>query len=319
MPGDVKAALCRGLHDANRFEETTFELIVGRTLQELGATALVYEPLQSSGKRPDYLATFTEGAVFVDARHPDWNAQLQAQRRGQERLLQIIEEEIPAGWSFTTTRLPRLGLSDRLAPFRAVIRRAFADLPTPTAGMRVPIMREGPDLPFKLELHAPRIESWRAWMAGPATAAFTAPEQRILTALSDKREQLAGVAHPALVALGGTLGASLEDYEIALFGRGVAQVDARGRVVARRFDPSGAFARPGSDREPSIAGVLAFTGMDLTRGREPVLFLHPRFRSHLPDALLALEVRTLTAGGPVTRAASIHGALSRLGQASAGR
>ena len=31
MPDDVKAALCRGLHDASRFEETTFELIVGRT------------------------------------------------------------------------------------------------------------------------------------------------------------------------------------------------------------------------------------------------------------------------------------------------
>jgi hypothetical protein len=124
--------------------------------------------------------------------------------------------------------------------------------------------------------------------------------------------------HPAIVALGGAFGAGLDDYEIALFGRRVGYVDARGREVGRGFERSGAFAKIGSGAAPTIAGVLALTGMDITVGRDPVLFLHPRFQGTLPAGLLQLEVRTLSADGPCTRAANVSGVFARLFQAAAG-
>jgi hypothetical protein len=68
-----------------------------------------------------------------------------------------------------------------------------------------------------------------------------------------------------------------------------------------------------------IAGVLAYSGMDVTNGRDPVVFLHPRFRGELPAELLQLEVRTLTERGPHARPASVHGLSSRIAAASAGR
>jgi hypothetical protein len=73
MPPEARLSLCRGIN-SNRFHQTNLELILGRTLQELGAHELAYEPMQASGKRPDYLATFADGTVFVDATHPSWKA-----------------------------------------------------------------------------------------------------------------------------------------------------------------------------------------------------------------------------------------------------
>lgn len=319
MPVSARPGLCRALRTPGRFHETNLELILGRTLQELGATELEYEPRQASGKKPDYLATFDDGVVFADARHPDWNAELVRQQRAYDRLIEIIEEEIPPGWSFGVDRLPRIGLSQKVGLFRTAIRSAFTAMPCPAPGIRLAVTSPDPDVPFELELRAPRLEDWRAWTAGPGSASFVAPELRILAALKAKREQLRHLPHPAVVALGGSLGAGLDDYEIALFGRTIGHVDARGREVRQSFDHSGAFAKRGSGSSPTIAAVLAFTGMDLTAGRDPVLFLHPRFQGRLPAGLLRLEVRTLTPQGPRARASLIHGVYARLTESAAGR
>jgi hypothetical protein len=59
--------------------------------------------------------------------------------------------------------------------------------------------------------------------------------------------------------------------------------------------------------------------MDVTAGRDPILFLHPRFTGALPKALLRLEVRTLGVKGPQGRAASVHGVFDRISASAAGR
>jgi len=99
----------------------------------------------------------------------------------------------------------------------------------------------------------------------------------------------------------------------ALSDRNVSDVDRE-----HGFDRSGAFAKAGSAGTPAIAGVLAFTGMDLTVGSDPVLFLHPRFEGALPTGLLQLEVRTLTPDGPRARPPSVKGIFARLSSAAGG-
>src|SRR5206468_9884008 len=128
--------------------------------------------------------------------------------------------------------------------------------------------------PFELELQSPRLSDRRAWLAGPFSAGDFGPERQIKAAIKDKREQLRGLPYPAILALGGSLGAGDDDYEIALFGRSFERHDVNRRVVERGFDRTGVFAKTGSGAVPTIAAVLAYIGMDVTAGRDPILFLH---------------------------------------------
>jgi hypothetical protein len=304
---------------SERFHQTNLELVVGRTLQELGATDLEYEAKQPNGKRPDFLATFPDGRVFADARHPDWNADLERQHMAYQRLVDVIEREIPPGWSFMVDKLPTVAMSDRLSPFRAAIRQAFSSLPRPEPRRQESVSGSYLGGLFELQLHSPRVSERQAWLAGPSSAGYIAPEQQIEAAIDDKRQQLRGLHYPAILALGGALGASEEDYEIALFGRSFARLDRNHRVVERGFHRTGVFAKAGSGGSPTIAGVLAYTGMDVTTGRDPILFLHPRVVGALPTGLLRLEVRTLGSNGPQRRSASIHGVFDRISASAAGR
>lgn len=317
LPPEAQVGICRGIN-SRQFHQANLELITGRTLQELGTIALEYEPLQSSGRRPDFLATFPDAQLFVDATHPEWNAVLERRHRADKRLIDVIEAVIPPGWSFSANRLPQVGLSGPIGPFRRAVIAAFGALPKPNGPTRFSIASADPNQPFHLDLWAPRRSAERAWLAGPGNAEFIAPDLQIRDALKKKRGQLRSLPHPAVVALGGALGASLDDYEIALFGRSFERVDLSGRVVERGFERTGLFARPGRAM-PTIAGVLAYVGMDVTAGADPILFRHPRFVGNLPQALLQLEVRTLEPEGPRVEPAAIHGIFDRLSRSAAGR
>lgn len=314
LPSSCAQPICRSIH-SERFHEANLELIVGRTLQVLGAKRLRYELVQPTGRRPDFLATFDDGRVFVDATHPDWNSEVTREHRKDERLIAVIEEVIPAGWCYIVHQLPDVGLADSTKPFRAAIEAAFAPLPPLIAGTQV-VASADMSLHFHLELIA-RPSRGRAWLAGPARAVWDSAETRIRDAVRKKRRQLRSLAHPVIVAIGGALGAGLDDYEIALFGRSFERLNESRVVVERGFDRTGLFASA-STKPSTLAGVLVYVGMDLTTGRDPVLFLHPRFRGKLPQAVLRLQVRTLTESGPHVAAATAHGIFSRLSKSSSG-
>src|SRR5687768_10393043 len=54
LPIEARRGICRAIKSP-RFHQANLELIVGRTMQVLGATGLAYESRQASGKRPDFL------------------------------------------------------------------------------------------------------------------------------------------------------------------------------------------------------------------------------------------------------------------------
>src|ERR1017187_7496301 len=73
FPEDHQKKLYTRLED--QWKPTYFEMIVGRTLQLLGAD-LEYESGASNGKRPDYLATFPDGKVYIEATAPYYDVAL---------------------------------------------------------------------------------------------------------------------------------------------------------------------------------------------------------------------------------------------------
>ena len=49
------------------WETVFFELVVGHTLQILGASIEIEVPVAETNKRPDFLATFPDGSITVEA------------------------------------------------------------------------------------------------------------------------------------------------------------------------------------------------------------------------------------------------------------
>jgi hypothetical protein len=69
------------LHDLrHKWHSTFFELIVARLLQELGAS-LVSEGSNREGRRPDFTAQFSDGAIIVEAKAPVFNFATQSKAR----------------------------------------------------------------------------------------------------------------------------------------------------------------------------------------------------------------------------------------------
>jgi hypothetical protein len=134
----------------------------------------------------------------------------------------------------------------------------------------------------------------------------------IRDAVEGKRRQSRNVPVPVLVAVDAKgIVTRLEDFDMALFGHSVAHMDQYGNQYARSFRADGLFTK--GEGEPTISGVLAFTEVGFLRCSEPVLYLHPRFEGHLPDALLQLERRTLSADGVSVRQQQSRGFLEVLG------
>jgi len=106
-----------------------FELIVGRTLQILGASIEVESPVKGTNKRPDFLAQFSDGTIIVEATVPELNRRAAKQMVWNEELVEIIEALTPAGWSVHVWRLPKLGPNDSKKNFKQTVEKIFAGLP----------------------------------------------------------------------------------------------------------------------------------------------------------------------------------------------
>lgn len=124
----------------------------------------------------------------------------------------------------------------------------------------------------------------------PVSIAKDDSEQVIRDAVKGKYPQARNVEVPVLVAVDAKgLLTLLEYFDMALFGHYWHHLD---ESTSSKAD--GIFARKG--QEPTIAGVLAFTEIGVSRISGPSLYVHPRFSGDLPYALRQLEQRRLMPG-----------------------
>lgn len=312
LPPEYRSVLHRTLHE--RWHSAFFELVVGRTLQILGATIEV-EPGDASDKRIDFVAHFPNGTIVVEAVSPVFDSEVGETIKRRNPLLDIVESESPPDVWVMVNSLPDLGPQDSRKPFRRTIRKLLVDAtqvgysPVDVAGelpegtVSLTLMKKGPDVP-----------PGRSVGVEPALTSWDNTEQRVRRAVTRKRRQVKEAAVPALVAVHATgISSSYEEFDQALFGRDVSTMDSRGRLLGTRFQADGIFAT--GSGEPTWAAALAFVNVGFLGGPDPVLYLHPRFKGRLPDTLLTLEKRTydVEAGKPIVQGSSRIGALNEMG------
>ncbi|MGH3147460.1 MAG: hypothetical protein ACRDTR_16815, partial [Rubrobacter sp.] len=226
-----------------------------------------------------------------------------------------VEELAPSGWAVAIGSLPDLGPADSKKAFKSAVKQMLnVPPPLPGEGERE-VRRELPEGEIRLTLfskaaHGLREETKIVWEA-PLTT-IDDSKRVIRDAVEGKRRQSRNVPVPVLVALDAKgIVTRLEDFDMALFGHSVAHMDQFGNQYATSFQADGLFAK--GEGKPTISGVLAFTEVGFLRCEEPVLYLHPRFDSTLPNALMQLERRTLGADGVHVEEAQNSGFLESLG------
>lgn len=133
LPSAWQPELYRAL-ESKDWDATLFELFVARALQLLGASIEVEVTVEATGRKPDFLASFSDSGVIVEATVPKTNIQLRQQFGQNEALINIIEPLVPDGWSVAIWRLPDLGPSESKQPFKQTVQRLLASLPRSNVG-----------------------------------------------------------------------------------------------------------------------------------------------------------------------------------------
>lgn len=285
--------LYRMLHE--RWHSAFFELIVGRTLQVLGATIEV-EPGGASDTRIDFVARFPDTTVAVEAVSPVFDSEVSETAKCRNPLLDIVESESPPDVWVMVSSLPDLGPQDSKKRFRSTVRRLLAEAGDVTSSP-VDVAEELPEGTVRLTLvkKGAGVSSGRSVGIEPALTTWDDTEQRVRRAIARKRRQGREAGVPALVAVHATgIASSYEEVDMALFGREVATMGPDGRLLGTRFEADGVFA--GGSGEPTWAAALAFLNVGFLGGPDPILYLHPRFWGRLPSALQTLEQKSYDAG-----------------------
>jgi len=261
------------------------------------------------------MVRFPDHEVGVEATSPLFDREMGGPAQNYAPLIGVVEELVPSGWAVAIGSLPGLGPSDSKKLFKSAVKQMLnVPPPLPGEGERE-VRREVPEGEIQLTLfskaaHGLSEETRIVWEAPMTT--IDDSKRVIRDAVEGKRRQSRNVPVPVLVAVDAKgIVARLEDFDMALFGHSVAHMDQYGNQYARSFRADGLFAK--GEGEPTISGVLAFTEVGFLRCSEPVLYLHPRFEGHLPDALLQLERRTLSADGVSVRQQQSRGFLEVFG------
>lgn len=289
LPAPARGKMVSNLQD--RWPSAFFELIVGRTLQLLGASIEV-EPESQTGPKVDFVAHFDDVVVNVEATVSSVTSDAGNLAKIHAPLLEIIERQVPDGWGVGVWSLPNIGLNESRRSFREAVARSmetvrnapknevelFEELPQGELQLR---FRPDPPAGIKL-LHEAPLAVWNK------------SEEQIRKSVERKKRQVRAFDGARLVAIhaNGLLG-KWEDFEFALFGRSVMVLDERRRNSETRFDPDGVFAT-NRQEAPVVDGVLAYLDVGFRDFPEPVLFRHPRSERALPEPLLQLEQRILS-------------------------
>jgi hypothetical protein len=295
IPQDHQLVLYRALHE--RWHSALPELIVARTLQLLGGT-IEAEPESEAGTRIDFQACFADGEVGVEVVSPVFDPDAGDVMKRHSPLLEIIESLAPPGWRIMVGSLPDLGPSDSKRGFKAAVERLLdTEPPEPAAGLK----RVGTRLPEGelrlgiLPQRASGVEG-RVIMSEPTVAAWNISEEKIRKAIKKKRPQGRNVEIPSILAVyANGISTTFEDFDYALYGREVGVLGTETAtgvldVSGSEFHADGVFNK--GEGDPTWAAVLAFVGVYLGGGVDPVLYLHPRFQGDLPETLTSIERRS---------------------------
>jgi hypothetical protein len=288
LPPESHKPIIRALA-AGRTESALFEIVVGRFLQLRGALRIAHEP-ESRGRHVDWRATFPDGVIHVEALVPLYNAESGQKASRHDRLLDLLEDLVPNGWHLLPFHLPALMGHAPLHPFRMLAEELLAQIPPSDSVL------PGTAVHLHGRLPEGRVEFTALRSRGPGGLGGGAMIAHVDNSVSvvreawenrRKRKQGRSVPPPALLALaGGFLGADLEDFEMALFGRDVGA----GR------EPDGVMA---IEKDPPWAGVLAFPAVSPASVADPVVFVAPGYKGPLPTPIDRLEVRRLEPTGLV--------------------
>lgn len=282
---DAQSKLFDALH--HRFKSAFFELIVARTLQILGA-AITIEAKQVDNKQPDFLAQFLDGLIVVEAASPNFNADAGEEIKNRNPLTDIIESLVPEGWSVQVWELPKIGQADSKKAFKKAVARMLSISPPSDDTSELDLTEELPSGTIDLHL-IPRRPDWPRIATESPFAVVDDSKELIRRVVRRKRRQVRQADAPVLLAIEGSwLSSSLENFDLALYGHTCDVFNIRREREAPRFIADGLFTTI-SDKPPTYAGVLAFPEVGFRSVANPVLYRHPRFNGHLPDAFSVLE------------------------------
>ena len=308
LPEDAADALCARLR-CDRLQAAHFELVVGRFLQVLGAEELRYEVPGTEGASVDWVAVFADGAVSVEATAPAVNAVIGAAVTAAGPIMDLLLEIAPPGWHPMVVRGPQLAPTEPRRWLRRRLEGLLTEVPPP-AGVPHEIELQLENGLLQISLLPASDPTMRPDdVTGPFVGYIDDTSDVVHRAVAGKRRQARGATKPVLAAVyaAGFGDDEIEKFDIALFGRTVVH---QGRSEVS-IDRSGVFGK--GEGEPTFAGALAFAGLGWRGGPDPVLYIHPRFTGHLPEAIASLRTRTLSAVAIDDTPARSKGALQQLG------
>ena len=270
-----------------------FELVVARTLQELGA-GIECEPENPIDRsRVDFVATFPDGPIYVEAVSPLLDKELGAILERESPLTRLIKDSVPPGWAADVKELPNIGPDESKRHIKALLQREMNISPPTRDDEEVEVRGsfEQGDLRvilFPQSRHGLSADTKIA--VSNLIEYFPDDHERLRAAVRGEYKQLRNLDGTCLVALNMfSTTVSRDDLDRALFGTSVTQSDRSWNEVRRYRKRDGLFA--GGSGEPTISGVLAFPKVGFLECADPVLWVHPRFEGRFPRALNDLETR----------------------------
>ena len=296
LPAVCQEGIYCHLKEQQHHQAGLFELIVGRTLQELGAQIECEPEGLPSGKRPDFVASFPDGKVFVEAVSPKLDRELGTAAGLEFPITKLIEDNVPPGWAADIRKLPRVSPDESKRHIKAFLQREM-NVPPPKHDSDEVVVRETfeqGNLSVTLFPQSRHGLGEDTKIAVHNAIGYCPDDTGVLrSAVKRKYEQLSQLDGTTLVALNMfSTTSSREDLDQALFGVTVSQVDRGGNEIGRYFQTKDGLLAGGIG-EPTISGVLAFPEVGVLRCADPVLWRHPRFRGEFPQALDSLEARTM--------------------------
>jgi hypothetical protein len=293
LPEGCRDGIFKHLRHEQHHKAGFFELVVARTLQELGADIECEPENPVDRSRVDYAATFPDGVVFVEAVSPVLDKELGTVLDREVPLTQLIKDSVPPGWAADVWELPNVGPDESKRHIRAFLRREM-DIPPPSNDYQEVEIRESFEqgdlrvILFPQSRHGLHADTKIA--TGNVVTYSPDDHAALRGAVQRKYRQLSNLDGTSLVALNMfSTTARREDLDRALFGTSVTQFDRYWNEVRRYRKSDGLFG--GGAGEPTISGVLAFPEVGFLRCADPVLWVHPRFEGEFPQALNDLETR----------------------------